>query len=243
MDDAVKSYEQALAINPDYTEAHNNLGIAHKELNQLDDAVKSYGQAFAINPDYAEAHYNLGIAHKELNQLDDAVKSLEKALAINPDFAEAHYNFGGALEGLGQLDEALASYDRAIAINPDINFILGVLLHTKMHLCIWDDLENRLNELTKKINNGEKVITPFALLGLIDDPGIQRKNAEIYANEEHPKSHILSKIERYPKHKKIRIGYFSADFRDHPVAHLTAELYEIHDRERFEIHAFSFRTY
>ena len=68
----------------------------------------------------------------------------------------------------------------------------------------------------------------------------REKAAEIYANEEHPQSHVLSKIERYPKHKKIRIGYFSADFRDHPVSHLTAELYEMHDRNRFEIYAFSF---
>jgi len=240
LDTAVKHYEQALEIKPDYAEAHNNLGIAHKELNQLDAAIKCYEKTLTIKPDYAEAHYNLGIAHKDLGQLDDAVKSLEKALAIEPDFAEAHYNLGGTLEGLGQLDEAMASYNRAIVIKPDINFILGDLLHTKMHLCIWDDLPNQLNELRKKINNSEKVIAPFALLALIDDPEIQRKTAEIYANVEHPQSHVLSKIERYPKHKKIRIGYFSADFRDHPVSHLTAELYEMHDRNRFEIYAFSF---
>jgi len=113
-------------------------------------------------------------------------------------------------------------------------------LHTKMHLCIWDNLANRLKELTNKINNSEKVISPFALMTLIDDPEIQRKTAEIYANERYPQTHVLSKIERYPKHTKIRIGYFSADFRDHPAAYLIAELYEIHDRNRFEIHAFSF---
>ena len=185
-------------------------------------------------------HNNLGIVLKSLGQLDTALKSCKQALAIKPDYAEAHYNLGGTLEGLGKLDEAVESYDRAIILKPDINFILGVLLHTKMHLCIWDDLENRLNELTNKINNGEKVIVPFALLALIDNPDIQRKAAEIYANEEHPKSYLLSKIEPYPKHKKIRIGYFSADFRDHPVSHLTAELYETHDRNQFEIYAFSF---
>ena len=81
-----------------------------------------------------------------------------------------------ALEGIGQLDEALASYNRAIVLKPDLNFILGDLLHTKMHLCIWDDLPNQLNELTKKINNSEKVISPFELLALIDDPEIQRKS-------------------------------------------------------------------
>ncbi len=240
LDEAVRSLEKALDIKPDYAEAHNNLGNALRDLGQLDDAVKSYKQALDIKLDFADAHYNLGSVLKELGQLDDAVKSLEKALDIKPDYAEAHYNLGRTLEGLGQLNKALESYDRAIALDPDINFIFGVLLHTKMHLCIWDDLANRLGELTNKINNGENTLNPFVALALIDDPEIQRKTAEIYANEKYPKSHILSKIERYPEHTKIRIGYFSADFRDHPVSHLTAELYETHDRNRFEIHAFSF---
>ena len=68
----------------------------------------------------------------------------------------------------------------------------------------------------------------------------REKTAEIYTNENYPQSHVLPKIGLYPKHKKIRIGYFSADFRDHPVSHLTAELYELHNRNQFEIHAFSF---
>ena len=78
------------------------------------------------------------------------------------------------------------------------------------------------------------------MLALIDDPEIQRKTAEIYAHEGRPKSHILSKIERYPKHKKIRIGYFSADFHNHATMHLMAELFECHDKNNFELIAFSF---
>jgi len=109
-----------------------------------------------------------------------------------------------------------------------------------MHLCIWDDLPNSLNELTKKINNNEKVITPFALLALIDDPEIQRKTAEICVNDKHPKSYVLPEIGLYPKHKKIRIGYFSADFHNHATMHLMAELFECHDKKKFELIAFSF---
>jgi len=127
-----------------------------------------------------------------------------------------------------------------LLLKPDINFLLGDLLHTKMHLCLWDDLPNNLNELIKKINNNEKVIEPFTLLALTDDPEIQRKTAEIFTHKKYQKNHDLSGIERYPKHKKIRIGYFSADFKEHPVSALTAELYEIHDRNQFEIHAFSY---
>jgi protein O-GlcNAc transferase len=120
------------------------------------------------------------------------------------------------------------------------DFILGYVLHTKMHLCLWDDLPSLLAQLTYKINNGQKVVNPFPLLSLLDDPNIQRKATEIYVNEYFPQSYVLPKISSYAKHTKIKIGYFSADFNNHPVAILTAELYEIHDRNQFEIYAFSY---
>ena len=239
-DAALKSYKKALTFKPNYAEAHNNLGNAFKKLGQLDDAVKSYEKMLALKPDDAETHNNLGIVYMQLDQTDVALKWYEKALTIKPDYADAHANRGNAMKRLKRMDEALASYKSAIALDPELVFILGDIYVTKMRLCIWDDLASHLNELVNKINNGEKALNPFIALALIDDPEIQRKAAEIYANEAYPQSHVLPKIERYQKHKKIRIGYFSADFRDHPVAHLTAELYEIHDRERFEIHAFSF---
>ncbi|MDC0597614.1 hypothetical protein OAP43_07655, partial [Candidatus Pseudothioglobus singularis] len=81
---------------------------------------------------------------------------------------------------------------------------------------------------------------PFALLSLIDDPALQRKTTEINTNSFYPKNNDLPLIDLYSKHSKIHIGYFSADFSEHPVAFLTAGLYEVHDREHFEIHAFSF---
>ena len=105
---------------------------------------------------------------------------------------------------------------------------------------MWDDFSSNLHKLIKKINNKNKVISPFALLSLIDEPSIHKKAAEIYSNNRFPKLDVLPKLSPYPNHKKIRIGYFSPDFKNHPVSFLTAELYEIHDRNQFEIHAFSF---
>ena len=240
LDDAVNSFEKALSIKPDFADAHYNLGSTLKELDQLDAAVKSYEKALAIKPDYAEAFNNLGIALMSLGRLDAAVKSYNQAIAIKPEYANAYANHGDVMKHLKRLDEGLASYERALILKPDLDFLLGNLMHTKMSLCIWDDLPNRLNELMKKINNGEKVIVPFSLLALIDDPEIQRKATEIFANKKFPKNHDLPEIGLYPKHKKIRIGYFSADFWNHPVSALTAELYEVHDRNQFEIHAFSY---
>ena len=237
---AAECFERMLTIEPDYAEGHSNLGNTLMVLGQPNAAGKSYMKALAIEPDYAEAHNNLGITLQELGRFEDAEASYKKALAIAPHFAEAHSNLGDLLTDLKRLDEALVSYETAFNLKPDIIFLLGKLLHTKMHLCLWDDLSSMLDELQDKINNNEKVIDPFPMLGLIDDPELQRKVTEIFVNENFPKSHDLPRIGLYPKHKKIRIGYFSADFKEHPVAALTAELYEIHDRSHFEIHAFSY---
>ena len=120
-DIAVKLITKALAINPDFAEAHNNLGNAFTELGKLDEAVASCHKALAIKPDLAEAHNNLGTALKELGKLDEAVTSYRKALAINHDFVEAHYNLGNAFIKLGKLDEAVASFHKTLAIEP--NFV------------------------------------------------------------------------------------------------------------------------
>ena len=121
-----------------------------------------------------------------------------------------------------------------------MDFVLGSVLNSKMHLCIWGELSSQIEDLVRRVDNNEKTIDPFNQLGLIDNPQLQRKTTEIRMNSAHPKSHILSKINPYLNHSKIRIGYFSADFKIHPVSTLTAELYEVHDRDHFEVHAFSF---
>ena len=119
LDASAKSFEKALVIEPDYAEAHNNLGIALKDLRQLDAAVKSFKKAIAIKPDYVEAHYSLGSSLQELGQLDEAVKSYEEVLAIKPDFAEMHNNLGIVFQELDQLDAAVKSFEKALAIKPD----------------------------------------------------------------------------------------------------------------------------
>jgi len=240
LEEALASYDRAIALIPDYADAYYNRGIALRDLKKLDEALASYDRAIALNPDYVEAHSNRGVALQDLKKLDEALVSYDRAIALNPDYAEAYYNRGIALQDLKRLEEALASYDRAITLKPDIDFILGESLHIKMHLCIWNNFQNCLNELTDKINNGERVSNSFPVLALIDDPNIQRKNSEINVNKKFPQSNILPKIYRYHRHEKIRIGYFSADFHNHATMHLMAELFECHDRDKFEVTAFSF---
>jgi len=119
LDEALASYDRAIAIKPDYAKAHNNRGNALKELKRWDEALASYDRAIAIKPDYADAYSNRGNALNELKRLDEALASYDRAIAIKPDYADAYSNRGVALQELKRLDEALASYDRAIAIKPD----------------------------------------------------------------------------------------------------------------------------
>ena len=187
-----------LTIDPDNAEGHNNLGITLYDLGQPNAACKSYMNALAIEPEYAEAHSNLGITLNELGRFEAAEASYNRALAIAPHFSEAYSNLGDLLTDLKRLDEALVSYETAFNLKPDIIFLLGKLLHTKMHLCLWDDLSRMLDELQDKIHNNEKVTPPFPMLGLIDDPELQRKATEIFVNENFQKNHDLPKIGFYP---------------------------------------------
>ena len=238
--EAELSYKKAITLKPEFVEAYYNLGATLQALGRTDEAVESYKKAIMLKPKFVEAHNNLGVILKDLGKFDDAEASYKKAIEYKVDYAEALSNLGEVQKSLGRIDDSLSNYKYAYQLKPDLDYLLGALIHLKMNFCIWDDLPKNINMLTKKINNGEKASTPFALLSLIDDPSIHKKAAEIYSNDKFPRSNIFPRIPQYHGHEKIRIGYFSADFWNHPTSYLTAELYENHDRKKFEIHAFSF---
>ena len=109
-----------------------------------------------------------------------------------------------------------------------------------MKICSWSGLAESLENISKKVVANERVATPFPLLALNDDALLHKKSAEIYAQTINPFKPALEPILKRPQSQKIRVGYFSADFRNHPVSFLIAELFELHDKNRFEITAFSY---
>jgi len=129
---AVDLITKALAVKPDFAEAHNNLGNAFKELGRLDEAAASYRQALVLKPDFADARYNLGNVFKELGRPEEAAASYRQALALKPGYAEAHNNLGAVLQDQGKLDGAVASYRQALAVTPgyaEAHNNLGTALH------------------------------------------------------------------------------------------------------------------
>ena len=238
----IEHLRRSLVMNPKNPFGHNNLGNALQDLKRLDDALASYDKALALKPDYADAYYNRGNALKDLKRLDDALASYDKALALKPGYAEAYNNRGTVLQDLKRLDDALASYDKALALKPDYEFLSGIRLQTKMQLCNWASLAESLAQLTDGVSQSQPVTYPFPLLGLVDSPELQRYAAKVFTDRKYPKQKILGAFNQRKPNGKIRIGYYSADFREHPVSFLISELLEIHDRTRFEIIGFSFGT-
>ena len=238
--EAEASYKKAIELKSDYMEAHFNLGNLMRVTGRLNEALESYKKVVDLKVNFREGHNNLAIVQSDLGRLNEAEVSYKNAIKLKPDYVNTYVNLAITQYHQKKMEESSANYDRALILKPDLDYLLCASLHAKMHLCNWDDLSKYLNELTKKIDNEEKVATPFSLLSLIDEPSIHKKVSEITSNNMFPKSDVLAKILPYHNHKKIKIGYFSPDFKNHPVAYLTAELYEIHDRKKFEIHAFSF---
>ena len=240
LSDAQILYTEILKTQPTNADALHFLGLIALQTQNPQKAVELIDKAIAIAPDSAAAYANRGLALHDLKQLDAAVASYDKAIAINPEYAEAYYNRGMVLSTLKQHQAALGSYCKAIAIKPDLEFLLGARYRTKMEICDWSDAEVQIAELIQKMQGGEKASQPLSVLAWSSSLPLQRKAAETWVKAKCPANFDLGNIPRQPRGEKIRLGYFSMDFCNHPVSFLTAELFELHDREHFEVYAFSF---
>jgi len=239
-EEALTSYERALAIRPDDADALNHRGNVLKALKRFDAALMSYDRAIAIRPGHALAHYNRGITFHEINRPDEALACFDRALAIAPDYADAMNGRGNSLKELRRLVEAAASYERAIAAEPDHPFAFGGLADCALRLCDWNLQDRLAAEVRRRAVEGSSIIPPLTLIGYSDDEALALAGAKRY---------VARRIGTAPpplvhgavwRNDRIKVAYLSPDFRQHPVGQLTAELFERHDRSRFEVIGISF---
>jgi predicted O-linked N-acetylglucosamine transferase (SPINDLY family) len=239
-EDALDSFDRALAIKPDYTEALNNRGMVLHDLKRHEEALGSFDRALMINRNYAEALSNRGNALLALKRHEEALDSYKRALMVKPDYVEASINLGNAFSELKRYEEAVGSYGCALAIQPDYAFLYGIWLHAKMKICDWADVDDHFSRLFEKVERMEKASRPFPFLAISSSAALQKKAAETWIKAKHPINDALLNMPKVPKHGKIRIGYFSADFHNHPGSYLMAGMFEEHDKSMFELTAFSF---
>jgi protein O-GlcNAc transferase len=236
--DAVASYDRALELRPDYADALYNRGLALQALKRLPEAVVSYDRVLELKPDDAEAFNNRGNTFLELKRPEQALLSYDRALAIKPDYLQALHNRSLALLDLKRPAEAVASLERLFELAPEYEFVKGKLLHAKMLCCDWKHFELLTDSVDNDVRAKKKSQTPLGYQAISNSPEDLKWCAEIYAGENYPRPEIrLWTGERY-RNSKIRIGYLSGEFRQQATSVLMTELFELHDRNRFELFAF-----
>jgi predicted O-linked N-acetylglucosamine transferase (SPINDLY family) len=231
-------FAAAIALRPDFTDAHNAHGNALFALERYAAALASYDAAIALRADFADAHNNRGNALHQLGRLEEALASVETAVRLHPDYPGLHFNRGQLLDELQRHVDAVASYETTIAMRPEFPGVHGNRLLAKARVCDWRAHDEELADLEARIARGEPAASPFAVLALSGSPKLQRQSAATHARGNFAADPAYGTPPA--RADKIRVGYFSCDFDDHPLAALSCELFETHDRSRFEIVAFSF---
>jgi predicted O-linked N-acetylglucosamine transferase (SPINDLY family) len=238
-ENALHYYEKVLSIDASYGPALNNRAGILNDRKQYQEALASYERALSLEPNNPELLTNKGAALSNLGRHAEAVEVFTKALNISPTYFDALELATYALCTLKRYKQALSYAEKALQINPLKPYLFGFAAHLRSLICDWKSFDEDALVINKKIDDGEKVVLPFQALCMFDDPALQYQCAKIFAQGEHSTHVVRKQSPSQLATKKIRIGYFSADFGYHPVSFLIAEVFELHDRERFEVVGFS----
>ena len=235
---SIKFFEKAIEINPNISETYNNLGNVYYEFKQFNIAIENYNKALKIKPNFALSYYNRAKALQEINQKQEAISDYNKAISINNNFSAAYKNLGNLYMELKILDKSIYNHVQALKINPNMSYLNGTIIQSKCGLSEWANFKEDKLFLKNNILSGKKTTSPFPTILIYDSPSLQKKAIEIFVKSEfeNPKKIKLEKI----KNEKIKIGYYSSDFHNHATMYLMANLFELHDKNKFEIYAYSF---
>ena len=242
----LKQYEEALLnvgraieLSPEDSEMWLSRAIVMISLQKYHDATQDINKAIDFNPKNDSAWSLKGLLHLLLADYQSANNFIEKALHINPLNAVAWFNKAQIFLETGQYELVLEPLKNALQLKPHIKYLRAYYTHSKLYMGYWEDLHEDIHEVLKKSINCEPAAPPLILSLLIDDPQQHLDAARMLSRDKYIEiTGVLPNLNKY-SHAKLRIGYFSADFKHHPVSLLTAELFELHNREKFEIIAFS----
>lgn len=237
---AIASYSRAIEIRPDYAEAHNNLGVALAAKGDQVGAIESYTCAIDIKPHYANAYNNRAVSLLNRGEVSEAIQNCKRALEISPDHANAHHNMGNALLKNADPEAAINSYQKALKVEPDFVTARSQKLFQQAYICDWEAIEQDRN-LIPALGIETDSVAPFTMLPLEDHPARHLKRSASFASYKFEwQPAVLPKVRRPPQNpSRVRLGYLSGDFHAHPVMRLIVKMFELHDRENFEVHAFS----
>jgi protein O-GlcNAc transferase len=237
-DQALSEYKKGLNLEPENLKIHLNIASLYEKNRKFDEALAHYDKAILLKPDYPEAWNNKGVIFGELRRYDEALAHYDKAILLKPDYPEAWNNKGVIFGELRRYDEAINHYKQAISLDNSLAWSLGNLVHSKMMIADWREVNNDINTIKIRILEHQNASTPFPVLSMSDDEYFHYLNAKNFVVKKFPHKKDLGEIRKILK-EKVKIAYFTSDFNNHPVIYLLNELFELHDRKKFTVYGFN----
>ena len=247
LDEAIAAYRHAIELKPDYVKAHLNLGIAFDKQHRFADAAAAYHRALVFGGDHAETHSNLGNCYKAQNRFREALTHFICAATLEPHRAEFIYDVGMARFEIRDYPEAAAALERVLEIDASHAGAASLLLYIHQIACNWPAVA-RLRPLVSAateaaLAQGRRCAEgPLESLSRDADPARNALVTRDFAAQFAPPGIApLPRRRAAPSSRqRLRVGYLSADFRDHAVAHVMAGIIERHDRSCIEVFAYGY---
>jgi predicted O-linked N-acetylglucosamine transferase (SPINDLY family) len=222
LDEAITCYQKCLKIEPNQAEAYINLGNTYMKRGQLERAIENYREAININPNHDIALGNMGLALQGMGYFIEAVESFIKAVAANPNNADNHNGLGTLMQDMGELNKATDCFQQAVKLAPHHSFAARNYLHALSYI---PEIDN-----SKLFNEYCRMIRPGSTVKKNDSKGF-------FVDYNSPKIN-MGHMEP-GKRKRLRIGYVSSDFHNHPLANNVLPLITNHDLKAFEIFCYA----
>ncbi|OAD60022.1 hypothetical protein WN48_06184 [Eufriesea mexicana] len=250
IEEATRLYLKALEVFPEFAAAHSNLASVLQQQGKLNEALMHYKEAIRIQPTFADAYSNMGNTLKEMQDIQGALQCYTRAIQINPAFADAHSNLASIHKDSGNIPEAIQSYRTALKLKPDFPDAYCNLAHCLQIVCDWTDYEARMKKLVSIVaeqldKNRLPSVHPHHSMLYPLSHEFRKAIAARHANLCIEKIHVLHKQPyKYPREigARLKIGYVSSDFGNHPTSHLMQSIPGLHDRQNVEIFCYALST-
>jgi len=236
--EAKNNFLNAIKYKENYFQAYNNLGTMALEENNIDDALKYSNKSIEYNKKNVEAYNTLGLIFKKKGEFKTSFTHFNKALEINENYLPALINISKNYEELNDIDKSIELINKILNIQPENINSLSTLIYLKLKLCDWENLEVLKKKLFELCDSSEnKIMQPYYSLLLRDNNSLQKKIAIKWSKKFPTK--LSHKKFQLKDNKKIKLGYFSSDFKGHAVASLIKSLFINHDKDKFELYGFN----
>jgi predicted O-linked N-acetylglucosamine transferase (SPINDLY family) len=221
LDEAIACYRSALVHRPDAAEIHANLANTLSDRGLFEQAIASYQRAIELRPEIAELHNYLGRAYKNNEQIDAALACYERAVTLKPDYAEAYSSFGNAQLKQGRVDDAIASYRRALELEPMLAEV-----HSNLGIALKDcgRLDEAIDCFRKTVELKPDYIEGYTNYLVAAQYSPHYSPAQLLADHRAFGDRFGGPWrDRWPQHaprrndRRLRVGFVSGDFREHPV--------------------------